>query len=71
MNILSHEQQTQAIAALTEGVEDAAALDHLREQGCDYAQGFHISHPLPVDACARTIRPVAEAPISSAPFPVA
>jgi EAL domain-containing protein (putative c-di-GMP-specific phosphodiesterase class I) len=39
-----------------EGVEDAAALDHLRELGCDYAQGFHISRPLPADAFARALR---------------
>jgi EAL domain-containing protein (putative c-di-GMP-specific phosphodiesterase class I) len=30
-----------------EWVEDAAALDFLREVGCDYAQGFFIARPMP------------------------
>jgi EAL domain-containing protein (putative c-di-GMP-specific phosphodiesterase class I) len=30
-----------------EGVEDAAAQQMLAEYGCDLAQGFFISHPLP------------------------
>lgn len=34
--------------ALAEGVESAAALELLREMGCDRAQGFHIGRPLPV-----------------------
>ncbi|MDX5445545.1 MAG: EAL domain-containing response regulator [Zoogloeaceae bacterium] len=33
-----------------EGVEDAAALDFLREAGCDYAQGFFIARPMPAQA---------------------
>ncbi|MGQ0675572.1 MAG: EAL domain-containing response regulator [Rhodospirillales bacterium] len=54
-----------------EGVEDAAALEHLCALGCDFAQGYHISRALPADAFARTLRPDAQMPISSAPFPVA
>ena len=33
-----------------EGVEDARALDVLRELGCDHAQGYHVARPLSVDA---------------------
>lgn len=29
-----------------EGVEDAGALDFLKQVGCDYAQGFHIARPM-------------------------
>ncbi|UWX04663.1 EAL domain-containing protein [Pseudoxanthomonas sp. NC8] len=39
-----------------EGVEDAAALALLREIGCDHAQGFLISRPLPVEEFARSIQ---------------
>jgi diguanylate cyclase (GGDEF)-like protein len=31
---------------VAEGVEDPAALDYLREIGCDFAQGFFIARPL-------------------------
>jgi EAL domain-containing protein (putative c-di-GMP-specific phosphodiesterase class I) len=30
-----------------EGVETAGQLQRLTELGCDYAQGFHLSRPLP------------------------
>lgn len=49
-----------------EGVEDPAALDHLLALGCDYAQGYHISRPLPADAFARVLRPKAPAPVPAA-----
>lgn len=32
---------------VAEGVENAAALGELRRLGCDVAQGYHISKPLP------------------------
>lgn len=34
---------------VAEGVEDAQVLRRLGELGCDYAQGFHICVPLPLD----------------------
>ncbi len=34
---------------VAEGVEDAGALDALTGYGCDEAQGFHLSRPLPGD----------------------
>jgi EAL domain-containing protein (putative c-di-GMP-specific phosphodiesterase class I) len=37
------------IEVVAEGVEDAGALQMLRDFGCDFAQGFHISRPLPAD----------------------
>lgn len=35
-----------------EGVEDQGALDYLASIGCDHAQGYFVSRPLPVDAFA-------------------
>jgi diguanylate cyclase (GGDEF)-like protein len=37
------------LKVVAEGVEDAAALDHLRARGCDLAQGYHLCRPLPGD----------------------
>jgi diguanylate cyclase (GGDEF)-like protein len=35
---------------VAEGVEDRTTLDLLRSWGCDTAQGYHISRPMPSDA---------------------
>jgi diguanylate cyclase (GGDEF)-like protein len=36
------------LRVVAEGVEDAATWNSLREFGCDYAQGYHMSRPLPL-----------------------
>src|SRR3712207_8589485 len=41
---LAHNLDLRAVA---EGVEDQAILNRLTELGCDVAQGYHISRPLP------------------------
>jgi EAL domain-containing protein (putative c-di-GMP-specific phosphodiesterase class I) len=33
---------------VAEGVENAAILQRLRELGCDEAQGYHLSKPVPL-----------------------
>ena len=38
------------MTVVAEGVEDRTTLSALRLMGCDRAQGFHISRPLPADA---------------------
>jgi diguanylate cyclase (GGDEF)-like protein len=38
-----------------EGVETAGVHRTLRELGCDFAQGFHISRPVPADECHRLL----------------
>ena len=35
------------LKVVAEGVEDEGALDALAAFGCDYAQGYHFSRPLP------------------------
>jgi EAL domain-containing protein (putative c-di-GMP-specific phosphodiesterase class I) len=35
------------IAAVAEGIEDAATAETLRKMGCTYGQGYHFSRPLP------------------------
>jgi EAL domain-containing protein (putative c-di-GMP-specific phosphodiesterase class I) len=34
-------------SVVAEGVENQASLTLLREMGCDYAQGYYLSRPLP------------------------
>ena len=41
---LAHNLNLHVVA---EGVEDAVALQRLKQMGCDTAQGYYISHPLP------------------------
>jgi diguanylate cyclase len=38
------------LRVIAEGVETAAIWEQLRVQGCDGAQGYYISRPLPGDA---------------------
>jgi len=37
---------TRGIKTVAEGVERPEQVEMLRELGCEYAQGFHFSHPL-------------------------
>src|SRR5437764_14990123 len=41
------------LRAVAEGVEDLALLSELQARGCDAAQGFAISPPLPSEAATR------------------
>jgi diguanylate cyclase (GGDEF)-like protein len=47
---LAHNLKMRAVA---EGVEAASSMLRLGELGCDVAQGYHISRPLPVDQLER------------------
>jgi diguanylate cyclase len=40
------------IKVVAEGVEDEATMDLLTEYGCDEAQGYYFSRPMPVDDVA-------------------
>lgn len=43
------------LRVVAEGVENAAALDILRELGCDVGQGYFFEHPLPASEIPRAI----------------
>jgi diguanylate cyclase (GGDEF)-like protein len=44
------------LRVIAEGVESEDAWRHLEALGCDYAQGFFLSRPLPAEAATRLIR---------------
>src|SRR5260370_35873582 len=56
---LAHDLGLRVIA---EGVEDQATWDLLVELGCDLAQGYHMSRPLPAGETAPRRRPEAGQP---------
>jgi diguanylate cyclase len=45
-----------------EGVETASVHRTLRELGCDFVQGFHISRPVPADECHRVLEAMPRQP---------
>jgi diguanylate cyclase (GGDEF)-like protein len=49
---------------IAEGVENEAALDRLREWGCDLVQGYHLSRPQPADRLATWLRERRPSPLS-------
>jgi len=53
-------------------VEDQAALDAVADFGCDYAQGYHFSRPLPANAFASStgVRAMATLTLGAAAHPV-
>jgi EAL domain-containing protein (putative c-di-GMP-specific phosphodiesterase class I) len=44
------------LKALAEGVEQQAQLEFLRQQGCDYYQGYLCSKPLPAEKFEQLVR---------------
>jgi diguanylate cyclase (GGDEF)-like protein len=59
------------LRVVAEGVESHEAWRRLEELGCDLAQGFHVSRPVPADAMTRLLveRRTAEAQAEPQPFP--
>jgi diguanylate cyclase len=43
------------LVAVAEGVEDADVIERLKVMGCDVAQGYHWSRPVPVDELAAVL----------------
>ena len=37
------------LVVVAEGVEDRVVWEMLADQGCDFAQGFYLSRPMPAD----------------------
>jgi diguanylate cyclase (GGDEF)-like protein len=50
---LAHEM---GLEVLAEGIENAEAMQWLQEQGCERAQGYLISKPIPAESFARWVR---------------
>ncbi len=66
---LAHDYSCEVIARITtdlarnlglrsvaEGVENEQTWEALRAMGCDAAQGYHLSHPIPADHIAPLIQ---------------
>jgi EAL domain-containing protein (putative c-di-GMP-specific phosphodiesterase class I) len=59
------------LRTVAEGIEDAFTFERLRALGCELAQGFHMSKPLPATSLvswwdrhtARTTEPAATGPV--------
>jgi diguanylate cyclase (GGDEF)-like protein len=64
---LAHALGLQVVA---EGVEDRQTLDALKSFGCDYAQGYYFSRPVPATAFAAAVH-LAEVEPSAQAFPLA
>ncbi|MEX0342679.1 MAG: EAL domain-containing protein [Erythrobacter sp.] len=45
------------LRVVCEGIEDEACLDFLRQEGCDYAQGYFISRPLSASDLEAKLQP--------------
>ena len=41
--------RTLNVTVVAEGVETEAQLEYVRARGCDYAQGFLLARPMPID----------------------
>jgi EAL domain-containing protein (putative c-di-GMP-specific phosphodiesterase class I) len=52
---VNHIGHTMGIRTIAEFVEDQAILDALSKLGVDYAQGFHIAHPQPMENWTRYV----------------
>ena len=53
------------LSVVAEGVEDGSTLDALKSFGCDSAQGFHFSRPLPAEEFAVWARSHSRDPAAS------
>jgi diguanylate cyclase (GGDEF)-like protein/PAS domain S-box-containing protein len=47
--------QSLGLATVAEGIQNAGQLAALREMGCDFAQGYHLSRPLPAGEAWRLL----------------
>jgi diguanylate cyclase (GGDEF)-like protein len=57
------------LRTVAEGIEDAFTFERLRALGCELAQGFHMSKPLPADRLARWWDVNTQAPTVASPAP--
>jgi len=62
-----HLAHSLGLRMVAEGVEDAATYDQLVGFGCDHAQGFHLSRPIPAAALERWLANRVEAALTIQP----
>jgi diguanylate cyclase (GGDEF)-like protein/PAS domain S-box-containing protein len=58
--------QSLGMSTVAEGIEEYGQLAALREMGCDYAQGYYFSRPVPAGEAARLLAESADAGLSAA-----
>ena len=56
VKIIIHIAHQFGLKVVAEGVEDQESLDMLRQLGCDFAQGYYISRPLPREEFESLVR---------------
>jgi len=69
INMMSDQQDQQIVKIIVdiahlfglklvaEGIEDEKTFDYLKQLGCDYGQGYHMSRPLPADEFYHFMQP--------------
>ena len=55
MRMIIELAHTLGMEVIAEGVEGADQLAHLRDMGCDMAQGFFFARPLPPEEASRLL----------------
>jgi diguanylate cyclase (GGDEF)-like protein/PAS domain S-box-containing protein len=58
--------QSLGMSTVAEGIEEYGQLAALRDMGCDYAQGYYFSCPLPAPEAGRLLRDSSNAGLSAA-----
>ncbi|MGX6607406.1 putative bifunctional diguanylate cyclase/phosphodiesterase [Micromonosporaceae bacterium Da 78-11] len=53
------------MTTVAEGIEDATQLAILQEMGCDFAQGYYLSRPVPADAATRLLATGLSTPVAA------
>ena len=66
--LLMHLARQLGIKVVAEAIEEAACLAFLKTIGCDYAQGYFVSRPLPADELAALVSRPAEMAACQAGF---
>jgi diguanylate cyclase (GGDEF)-like protein len=56
LDALIHLGKSLGLVTIAEGIEQTAQLSHVKEQGCDWGQGFLFSKPLPAKEIEEIIR---------------
>jgi EAL domain-containing protein (putative c-di-GMP-specific phosphodiesterase class I) len=58
--------QSLGMSTVAEGIEEYGQLAALRAMGCEYAQGYYFSRPVPATEAGRLLRTSSDAGLSAA-----